>query len=247
MCLFWRVKGQAIGREEAQKSQKGFLAVSSGIRRPVAQVSATCCVADFQIGTTGFALRPAGWEARDTADLEVCATGPDRVEDGSTHRKRRGTQKRDGKCQMEGEWLTEGNEAIEGNRLQSGGMRAGSRIVEQEVAEATEKRFYVGLARRTRMGSFFGREEAQKSQKGFLAVSSGIRRPVAQVSQPAVSPISKSARRDLRCGQRAGKPAIQQTWKSALQAPTAWRTVPPTENVEEPKREMANARWMGNG
>jgi hypothetical protein len=36
----------------------------------------TCCVADFQIGGTAFAGLPAGWEARDTADLEVCATGP---------------------------------------------------------------------------------------------------------------------------------------------------------------------------
>jgi len=69
---------------------------------------------------------------------------------------------------------------------------------------------------------------------GFFAVFSGIRRPVAQVSKPAGSPISKSAARDLRCGQRAGKPATQQTWKSALQAPTTWTTVPPTENVEEP-------------
>jgi len=51
----------------------------------------TCCVADFQIGSTGFTVRPAGWEARDTADLAVCATGPDRVDHGSTHRKRRGT------------------------------------------------------------------------------------------------------------------------------------------------------------
>ena len=68
---------------------------------------------------------------------------------------------------------------------------------------------------------------------GFLDVFSEIRRLVAQVSKPAVSPISKSAARDLRCGQRAGKPAIQQTGKSALPAPTAWTTVPPTENVEE--------------
>jgi hypothetical protein len=36
----------------------------------------TCCVADFQIGGTAFAGRPAGLEARDSADLEVCATGP---------------------------------------------------------------------------------------------------------------------------------------------------------------------------
>jgi len=39
---------------------------------------------------------------------------------------------------------------------------------------------------------------------------------VAQVSQPAVSPISKSARRDKPDGTRVLKPAIQQTWKSAL-------------------------------
>jgi hypothetical protein len=32
----------------------------------------TCCIADFQVGLA--ALRPAGLETRDTADLEVCAT-----------------------------------------------------------------------------------------------------------------------------------------------------------------------------
>jgi hypothetical protein len=32
----------------------------------------TCCIADFQVGSA--ALRPAGLETRDTADLEVCAT-----------------------------------------------------------------------------------------------------------------------------------------------------------------------------
>src|ERR1700689_4753092 len=48
--------------------------------------------------------------------------------------------------------------------------------------------------------------------------------PVAQVSKPAVSPISKSAGRDnfkrdgLADGARVWKPAIQQTWKSALPA-----------------------------
>jgi D-alanyl-D-alanine dipeptidase len=39
---------------------------------------------------------------------------------------------------------------------------------------------------------------------------------VAQVSKPAVSPISKSARQVNADGQRVGKPATQQTWKSAL-------------------------------
>ena len=39
---------------------------------------------------------------------------------------------------------------------------------------------------------------------------------VAQVSKPAVSPISKSAGRATSRGQRVWKPAIQQTWKSAL-------------------------------
>ncbi len=39
----------------------------------------TCRVADFQIGSTAFAVRAAGWEARATADLEVCATGSDGV------------------------------------------------------------------------------------------------------------------------------------------------------------------------
>ena len=35
----------------------------------VAQVSKTCCAADFRIG-----VPQAGWETRDTLDLEVCAT-----------------------------------------------------------------------------------------------------------------------------------------------------------------------------
>ena len=39
---------------------------------------------------------------------------------------------------------------------------------------------------------------------------------VAQVSKPAVSPISKSAGRANSNGARVWKPAIQQTWKSAL-------------------------------
>jgi len=39
---------------------------------------------------------------------------------------------------------------------------------------------------------------------------------VAQVSKPAVSPISKSAGREMTNGPRVWKPAIQQTWKSAL-------------------------------
>jgi hypothetical protein len=39
---------------------------------------------------------------------------------------------------------------------------------------------------------------------------------VAQVSKPAVSPISKSAGRARSNDLRVWKPAIQQTWKSAL-------------------------------
>jgi hypothetical protein len=35
----------------------------------VAQVSKTCCAADFRIG-----VPQAGWETRDTADVDVCAT-----------------------------------------------------------------------------------------------------------------------------------------------------------------------------
>jgi len=40
----------------------------------------TGCIADFQIGRPSkgrrhqLAVQPAGWETRDTADLEVCAT-----------------------------------------------------------------------------------------------------------------------------------------------------------------------------
>jgi len=40
-------------------------------------------------------------------------------------------------------------------------------------------------------------------------------RLVAQVSKPAVSPISKSARRPNAHGSQVWKAAIQQTWKSA--------------------------------
>jgi hypothetical protein len=35
----------------------------------------TCCIADFQVGKTLKITRFAGLETRDTADLEVCATG----------------------------------------------------------------------------------------------------------------------------------------------------------------------------
>jgi type II secretory pathway pseudopilin PulG len=41
---------------------------------------------------------------------------------------------------------------------------------------------------------------------------------VAQVSKPAVTPISKSANRGFSLSLRAWKPATRQTWKSALQA-----------------------------
>ncbi len=41
-------------------------------------------------------------------------------------------------------------------------------------------------------------------------------RIVAQVSKPAVSPISKSAASESSRGVRVWKPAIQQTWKSSL-------------------------------
>jgi hypothetical protein len=35
----------------------------------------TCCIADFQVGKTLEITQFAGLETRDTADLEVCATG----------------------------------------------------------------------------------------------------------------------------------------------------------------------------
>jgi hypothetical protein len=35
----------------------------------------TCCIADFQVGRTPAIMQSAGLETRDTADLEVCATG----------------------------------------------------------------------------------------------------------------------------------------------------------------------------
>jgi hypothetical protein len=34
----------------------------------------TCCIADFQIGGSPEFVRVVGWQIRDTADLEVCAT-----------------------------------------------------------------------------------------------------------------------------------------------------------------------------
>jgi hypothetical protein len=43
-----------------------------------------------------------------------------------------------------------------------------------------------------------------------------LRRSVAQVSKPAVSPTSKSAGSRDSNGLQVWKPAIQQTWKSAL-------------------------------
>ena len=35
----------------------------------------TCCIADFQVGRALAVVQAAGWETRDTADLEVGATG----------------------------------------------------------------------------------------------------------------------------------------------------------------------------
>ena len=39
----------------------------------------TCRIADFQIGGSFNAVMAAGLEARDTADLEVCATPADQA------------------------------------------------------------------------------------------------------------------------------------------------------------------------
>lgn len=50
----------------------------------------------------------------------------------------------------------------------------------------------------------------------FSAAQRSVGLAVAQVSQPAVSPISKSAWRGRSHGRRVGKPAIRQTWQSAL-------------------------------
>jgi hypothetical protein len=46
--------------------------------------------------------------------------------------------------------------------------------------------------------------------------SGGTALAVAQISKPAVSPISKSAGRATALRLRVLKPAIQQTWESAL-------------------------------
>ena len=56
-----------------------------------------------------------------------------------------------------------------------------------------------------------------KVQNYIRRILTLTRRFVAQVSKPAVSPISKSAVRATSCALRVWKPAIQQTWKSALQ------------------------------
>src|SRR2546426_11666817 len=53
----------------------------------------------------------------------------------------------------------------------------------------------------------------EKPQTRGTCLAQMSRCPVAQVSKPAVSPISKSA--ELGNGLRVWKPAIQQTWKSA--------------------------------
>ena len=46
----------------------------AGIRPACSAGFPTCCDADFQIGSWWNAAEGAGLEARDTADLEVCAT-----------------------------------------------------------------------------------------------------------------------------------------------------------------------------
>src|SRR5213080_1686385 len=63
----------------------------------------------------------------------------------------------------------------------------------------------------------------EMSAHGFQRKVEGARRQgrfsdVAQVSKPAVSPISKSATRVMSRGSRVWKPATQQTGKSALRA-----------------------------
>src|SRR5580700_6927141 len=69
-----------------------------------------------------------------------------------------------------------------------------------------------------------GRGEKFQTPNSKLQINSKLQTPirrqrratVAQVSKPAVSPISKSAARATLCAGRLWKPAIQQTWKSAL-------------------------------
>jgi hypothetical protein len=54
--------------------KKCFLDFFSGIRPACSAGFQTCRAADFQIGTGWNVVARAGLEARDTADLEVCAT-----------------------------------------------------------------------------------------------------------------------------------------------------------------------------
>jgi hypothetical protein len=73
-----------------------------------------------------------------------------------------------------------------------------------------------------------------KNEEKDLLMNPGAKL-VAQVSKPAVSPISKSAdrvgfgRANLSSGTRVWKPAIQQTWKSAphrvLAGLLSWRLI----------------------
>jgi hypothetical protein len=76
---------------------------------------------------------------------------------------------------------------------------------------------------------------------------------VAQVSKPAVSPISKSAGRryfervGLADGTRVWKPAIQQTWKSALpncprNIPAETPTIPCPVNLGQPWSTLVNPK-----
>jgi hypothetical protein len=59
-------------RQNRHKPRGFFKATTAGICSAGFQ---TCCIADFQVGRTPAVVQSAGLETRDTADLEVCATG----------------------------------------------------------------------------------------------------------------------------------------------------------------------------
>jgi len=59
-------------RQNHHKPRRFFKATTAGL---CSAGFLTCCIADFPVGRTLAVVQSAGLETRDTADLEVCATG----------------------------------------------------------------------------------------------------------------------------------------------------------------------------
>jgi hypothetical protein len=62
---------------------------SEATRLPRSAGFQTCCIADFQVGKVVEITQFAGLETRDTADLEVCATGAAAVASVNWYRAKR--------------------------------------------------------------------------------------------------------------------------------------------------------------